>query len=169
MKPHFEYPRDVFDRMVNALSPQDLRLYRDLRAVRTETAYVGRSFLAFSLDGGKPWVHDRLVVTEFSCDPEVGVQAVVRSGLQGESFAIGYEPKKLGRLKAFMWVPLHARVHWDLVFDHDANSSQSRLGFNLCLLVEDRRTPDREGVLHMETGREFSRRFPGVSTSQFTS
>lgn len=164
----FLYPRDHFDTLVASLEPEDLTLFGRLAAVRVITAYKGRSLVLYTLNGGKPSVVDRLSFTDFLCNEEVGATTEVASAKYKESVVVGYAPERMFGWDLFAWVPLHARVHWDVVPDPCVvpalDKTPYSLGFNACLKMHDARYFDREGVLYALTGREFSSRFPGTST-----
>lgn len=164
----FLSPREHFDSLVEAMPPEDLAVFSRLAAVRVITAYKGRSLVLYTLDKGRPCIVDRLNFCDFICNEEAGATTEITSAKYRGTVVVGYAPERLFGWDLFAWIPLHARIHWDVVPDPCVvpapDKSPYSLGFNTCLKLHDARYFDREGVLYALTGREFSSRFPGTST-----
>jgi hypothetical protein len=164
----FLHPREHFESLALNLPTDDLSTFGNLAAVRVITAYKGRSLVLYTLVNGKPQVKDRLNFRDFVCNEEVGATTEVSSAKYSETSVVGYAPERLFGWDLFAWIPLHARIHWDVIPDPCVvpapDKSPYSLGFNCCLKMHDARYFDREGVLYALTGREFSSRFPGTST-----
>jgi len=157
----FAHPVEYFEQvLVGGMKEGERDDFRAFKSVFVETGYVGRAFVVYDKLGRTPVVRDRCVITWFAADEDGAVATVYSNRYEAQQY-VGYRPGRLFDHDAFIWLPLHMRVHYDVILDRDEPDVLTHsVGFNVCLKTRDRFDPDIEGCMTFAAFRE---KYPGVN------
>lgn len=156
----FMRPEEHFNVLLSDL-PVDVQLKHDnLKHVRTEVAYRGRTFVIYRMEGRQPVTIDRITVNDFECDEDSGASTEVFSTKLGKVLEIGYAPVPLFDYPIFMWLPLHCKLRWSATA---SNPCKGSLGFPLVVRTQSRHHLREKKVIYCETGPSFGNEFDAKS------
>lgn len=157
MKPteEFLFVDEHFASLVAKLTPRDLAAYHRTFHVRVETAFAGRYFIVYEMQGDTPVELNRIIVKDFHCTDEEGASAQVELASTGQSMVVGYQPVKAWDYPFFLFLPLHSLLRWGKPPDSDKGS----LGFPILIRTQMRKSLRSQGVIYCETGGRFGKEF----------
>lgn len=157
----FAHPVEYFEEvLVGGMVPDEREDFQAFKSVVVETGYVGRAFVVFDKVGRNPVPLDRCVITSISADGN-GATCTIYSHRHQAEQVVQYAPQRLFDHDVFIWLPLHMRIHYDVILDRDEPDVLTHsVGFNVCLKVRDRFDPDIEGCMTFAAFRE---KYPGVN------
>jgi hypothetical protein len=147
---------DHFAQLVTRLDPKTLTLYNASKHVRVETAFHGRQFVIYQMDGRDPKVLDRVTVNDFECTDEFGASCEMTSMVTQTTQIVGYTPVQMFGHPVFVSLPLHAKLRWAApASDIDAGS----LAFPMVIRTMSRLHMRERGVTYFEAGPAFGQEF----------
>lgn len=138
-------------------SAQDVQdVFAECRHNRVETAYRGRNFVIYQMNGREPEILDRFTVNDVVADDIDGVTAEITSTRTKKTMVLGYSPKKLFQFPVLSWVPLHTKLRWGAPASTPMKGS---LGFPITLRTMSRYHLRERGVVYCETAKTFAEEF----------
>lgn len=150
---------DHFAQLVTRLEPKVLALYNSTKHVRVETAFRGRQFVIYRMEGRDPKVIDRVTVLDFICNDEQGSTAEIKSETTGQTLTLGYSPVQVPGHAIFLSLPLHGKIRWSA---SPSNIDSGSLGFPVVIRTMSRLHLRERGVTYMESGTEFGKEFDAI-------
>lgn len=146
-----------FDRLVATLQATDLTTFNSIKHVRIESAHHKKQFVVYQHEDDELQVLDVLTVGELTVTAKDGAWTTVTSSKRKSTLMIDYRPTRLWDYRAFMWLPLHFRLRWDMSPDTPVDAGV--LSYPVAVRTASRFSLREPEVDYVETLREFHYEF----------